>query len=136
MSCRQVISVPGVRAWNDGILPAAANHGFYHCTWRYDITHGVVPILHSFGGGLCLGGSRRCDILSPQGDLLLLEVKAVLLVDEHQVEVVFDRELVVHCLVGGGEVEAIEEETDGDGLPTHGRAIHDLELGDRLALVV
>ena len=45
-------------------------------------------------------GSRcaRRTLLPPQLHLLLLEVSPVLLVDEHQVEEVFDRELVVNVL--------------------------------------
>ena len=43
-------------------------------------------------------------LLPPQLHLLLLEVSPVLLVDEHQVEEVFDRELVVDVLERGCQV--------------------------------
>ena len=51
-------------------------------------------------------GSRcaRRTLLPPQLHLLLLEVSPVLLVDEHQVEEVFDRELVVNVLERGCQV--------------------------------
>merc|ERR1719215_1139691 len=83
-------------------------------------------------------GSRcaRRTLLPPQLHLLLLEVSPVLLVDEHQVEEVFDRELVVNVLERGCQVvEPAKEESDRDGLAPDGRAVHDLKLGDRLALV-
>lgn len=44
------------------------------------------------------------SLLPPQLHLLLLEVSPVLLVDEHQVEEVFDRELVVDVLERGCQV--------------------------------
>jgi len=67
---------------------------------------------------------------------LLLEVAPVLLIDEHEVDEVLDGELVVHVAHRRCQlVEAREEEADGDRLGAHGRAVHDLELGDRLRLV-
>ena len=49
---------------------------------------------------ISLAGIRR----SVELDFLLLEVAAVLLIHQHQVEEVLDAELVVHQLVGGREV--------------------------------
>lgn len=66
---------------------------------------------------------------------LLLEVSPLLLVDEHEVQVVLDAELLVDVAHGGREVVAGQEHADGDGLAAHGRAVHDLILGDRLVVV-
>ena len=48
---------------------------------------------------------------------LLLEVAPLLLVYEHQVEVVAHRVLLVDVLHGGGHLIAGQEQPDGDGLP-------------------
>lgn len=69
-------------------------------------------------------------------NLLLLEIPPILLINQHEVQVVAGTELLVDVAESWGEVKAAEEEADGDGLPAYGRAVHDLELGDRLALVV
>lgn len=47
---------------------------------------------------------------------LLLEIASLLVVDQHQVEVVAHRELLVDIPHGGGELVARQEEPDGDGL--------------------
>jgi len=75
---------------------------------------------------------------APHGDLLLLEVAPILLVDENQVQVVFYRELVVDVSVRGGELRgnSIQEEPHGDALPLHRSTVHDLKLCHCLALVV
>ena len=49
-------------------------------------------------------------------DLLLLEVPPVLLVDEDEVEVISRAELLVHVAERRRQVEAPEEESDGDRL--------------------
>lgn len=53
---------------------------------------------------------------------LLLEVAPLLLVNQHQVEVVAHRELLVDVPHGGRELVARQEEADGDGLSCKGRA--------------
>ena len=52
---------------------------------------------------------------------LLLEVAALLVVDEHQVEVVAHGELLVDVPHGGCELVARQEEADGDGLSCRAR---------------
>lgn len=69
-------------------------------------------------------------------DFLLFEIPPILLVDEYQVEVIPRAELLVDVSERWGEFEPAQEETDGDGLPPDGGAVHDLELGDGLGLVV
>ena len=81
--------------------------------------------------------ARLTEILPPDGDLLLLEVATILLVHEHQVQVVLDAELVVDVAVRRRElpVDAREEQAHGDTLPPHRRAVHDLELDHGLRFV-
>ena len=45
-----------------------------------------------------------CFVKSVQLDLLLLEIPAILLIHKHQVEEIFDAELIVHCLVRGCQI--------------------------------
>jgi len=56
------------------------------------------------------GRPRRRLAQAEERDLLLLEVAPVLLVDQHQVEVVLDAELVVHRLVRGRQVVRRQEQ--------------------------
>jgi len=86
-------------------------------------------------------GRRRADDKSILGypddcDLLLLKVPPVLLVDEDEVEVIPRAELFVDVAEGGCEVEAAEEEPDGDRFAAHRCSVHNLKLCNRLALVV
>ena len=67
---------------------------------------------------------------------LLLEVPPLLLVHQDQVEVVADTELLVDIPHGGREVVAGQEETDGDGLPSHWSTVHDLILSNLFILSV
>lgn len=73
---------------------------------------------------------------SPEGDLLLLEVSSVLLIDKNKVKIVFDREAVVDGAISWGEWERREEEADRHALTLDWGTIHELELDDILALVV
>ena len=68
--------------------------------------------------------------------LRLLKVTAIILVNKNEIEVVFHAELLVVVLIRGREVKRAQEEADGDGLAAHGGAIHDLELGDGLTLII
>lgn len=56
------------------------------------------------------------------GPHLLFEVAPFLLVDQHQVEVIAHRELLVDVPHGGGELVARQEEPDWDGLSCKGQA--------------
>lgn len=67
-------------------------------------------------------------LFSPQNDLLLLEIASVLLVDEHQIEVVLHRESIIHWAVCGSQRQVREEHTNRDDFSLHWRAIHELEL--------
>jgi len=67
---------------------------------------------------------------------LLLEIPPILLIDQYQIQVIPRRELLVHVSEGWSELEATEEQSDGDSLASDWCAIHDLELGDGLGLVV
>ena len=75
-------------------------------------------------------------VSSPKINLLLLEVSPILLIDQDQVDVVLDRELVVHVAIRRGEREAAQEQPDRDRLAPHRRPVHDIKLRDRLRLVV
>lgn len=54
--------------------------------------------------------------LAEEDDLGLFEVAPSVLVDQDQAQVVARRELLVHVAERRGQVEAAEEEADGDGL--------------------
>lgn len=71
--------------------------------------------------GLC--DFRRLPI---EDDFRLLEVAAGVLVDEDEGEVVAGGVFLVDFAESRGEVEAAEEEADGDGFAAGGRAVHDL----------
>lgn len=77
-----------------------------------------------------------CRGTAPEGDLLLLEVAAVLLVDDDKVDVVLDTELRVHVSVCRGQVKVAQEQPHRDALALDRGTIHDLKLGQCLALVV
>ena len=62
----------------------------------------------SGGRGVIRAGGRLDQ--AQQLDLLLLEIAAVLLVDQHQVEVVLDAELVVHKLIRRRQVVRGQEQ--------------------------
>ena len=70
--------------------------------------------------------------LTIEDDLALLEVATGVFVNEDERKVVASRVLLVHLAEGWGEVEAAEEETDGDCLAAGGRAVHNLERLARL----
>ena len=58
---------------------------------------------------LCYKRQRRCRraicfIKTVELDLLLLEIPTILLIHKHQVEEIFDAELIVHCLVRGRQI--------------------------------
>lgn len=54
---------------------------------------------------------------------LLLEVPAILFVDEHEIEVVPDRELLVDVTHGRRQVVPVEEQSDGDVLSFEGTEV-------------
>ena len=60
---------------------------------------------------------------------LLLEVPPLFFVNEYQVEIVPHTELLVDVLHRGREVVAGEEESDGNGLPSHWSSVHNLIFG-------
>lgn len=63
------------------------------------------------GGCSSMGSIGLAGIRGPvELNLLLLEVSSVLLIHQHQVQEVLDAELVVHRLVGGGEVVGGQEQ--------------------------
>ncbi len=66
----------------------------------------------------------------------MFEVSPLLLIHQHEVEVVANTELVVNVPHRGCEVIAYQEQTDGDGLPPHWGTIHDLILAHLLVLSV
>ena len=53
---------------------------------------------------------QRFLVHAPEDYFLLFEVPPILLVHQHQVHEVFDREDVVHGPVGGGEVQSRQEQ--------------------------
>jgi hypothetical protein len=55
------------------------------------------------------------DLPAPQSNFLLLEITAILFVDENKVQVILDRELVIDVTESGREVEPTQEKSDGDG---------------------
>lgn len=71
-----------------------------------------------------------------QCDLLLLEVPPVLFIDKDQAEEVACGEFLVNVAEGWGQLEASQEQADGNGLAPDRSPVHDLELCDRLGLVV
>mmetsp|Transcript_9119 Transcript_9119/g.35591 ORF Transcript_9119/g.35591 Transcript_9119/m.35591 type:complete len:366 (+) Transcript_9119:1141-2238(+) len=85
---------------------------------------------------LHLFGALTSQLVAIERDLLLLEIPPVLLVHQHQVEVVLDAEPVAHVLVRGRQVVRRQEQPHRYALPPDGRAVHDLVLGYGLALVV
>jgi hypothetical protein len=109
---------------------------------------------------LRLGGCSAEGREGKKGKNDALEVPAVFLVNEDQVEVVSRREFLVDIAEGGSKLESAEEESNRDcfacstrkkgtkvsswverrkwesQLASHRRAVHNLELGNRLALVV
>ena len=85
-----------------------------------------------FGIGRAKGNSRD----PVNRDLLLLEIPPVLLVNQHQVQVIPRRKLLVDVAERRRELEPAEEEPDRYRLAPHRRAVHDLKLGDGLGLVV
>ena len=74
--------------------------------------------------------------LAPQHDLLLLEVASLLLVHEHQVQVVLARELLLDVAHRRRQVVGAQEQPNRDGLALDWRAVHDLVLADRLSLAL
>ena len=67
---------------------------------------------------------------------LLFEVPSLLLVHQHQVEVVPHAELFIDVLHGGSEVVASQEQANGNGLATNWSSVHNLVLGYLLILCV
>ena len=73
---------------------------------------------------------------APESDLLLLEVAAVLLVDDDKVDVILDSELRVHISVCRGQVKVPQEQPHRNALALDWCTVHDLKLGQCLTLVV
>jgi len=69
-------------------------------------------------------------------NFLLLEIALLILVDEDQIEIILERELVVDVAVGWGQIEWTQKEADWNRLSSDRRAVHDLELGECLVLIV
>ena len=66
--------------------------------------------------------------LAEEHDFALLKVPAGVLVDQHEGEVVAGAELFVHLAEGGGQVEAAEEEPNGNRFAAGWGSVHDLVL--------
>ena len=66
---------------------------------------------------------------------MLLEISPVFHIHQLQVQVVAHRELMVDFAHGGREIVPCEEHPDRDAFSPHRSAVHDLVLGDRLALI-
>lgn len=67
---------------------------------------------------------------------LLLEIPPILLINQHQVQIISRAEPLVHIPERRRQVEAAQEQPDRYRLSSYRRTVHDLELRDRLALVV
>ena len=65
---------------------------------------------------------------------MLLEVSALLLVDEHEIDHVFDWEAIIDVGVGRSQVRRGQVEAYGDEFPLDRRAIHQLKLSQCFAL--
>jgi hypothetical protein len=78
--------------------------------------------------------SASSDFLAPKKDLLLLEVAAIVLIDQHKVQRVAALEAIINIFVGGAEVCRGEVEADGDEFSLDGCAVHDLELAQSFVL--
>lgn len=73
---------------------------------------------------------------SPQGDLLLLEVASVFLIDKNEIEEVLDRELAMDVPVSRGQVKVPQEKSHRDRLALYRRSIHNLKLCQSLTLII
>lgn len=91
---------------------------------------GYLHLIGSFLFRLVLVG------FSPQYYLLLLEIAPLLFVDEHQIEIVLARELLLYVSHRRREVVGAEEQANRYALAFHGRAVHYLVLGNRFGLVL
>ena len=69
------------------------------------------------------------------GSYVLFEISPVFHIHQLQVQVVSHGELMVDFSHGGREIVSGEEHSDRDALAPHRSAVHDLVLGDRLALI-
>lgn len=67
---------------------------------------------------------------------MLLEVSSVLLVDEHEIQIVSHAEFVSDVAIRGRQSVRSEEQSNGDRLASHGRAVHDFEFRNVFTLVV
>lgn len=88
------------------VAPAYKSHA--NSAWHCWMSH-----LGDVFGALSSAGVR----LPVQLDLLLLEVSPVLLIHEHQIEVVLHAELVVDQLVGGRQVVGRQEQPASEAGP-------------------
>ena len=66
----------------------------------------------------------------------MLEVPPILLVDEDEIEVVAGAEFLDDVSERGRQLKAAKKEANGNCLSSDRRAIHDLEFGDGLGLIV
>ena len=73
-------------------------------------------------------------LLTPQHDLLLLEVASILLVDEYKVQRVAAGEAIIHTLVGRRQIRGCKVEAHWNEFALNGCPVHDLELAQRLVL--
>lgn len=87
---------------------------------------------------MCVARKSKLLVLrNPEyGDLLLLEVPPVFLVDQNQIKIVARAKLLVDVAEGRCQFKASEEESDGDRFTANGSTVHDLEFGDGLGFVV
>jgi hypothetical protein len=77
---------------------------------------------------------RSLKLLSPENDLLLLEVPPVFLVHQHQVYMVLHAESFIYILVGRSQVRRCQVEPDRDALALHWSSVHHLKLRQVLLL--
>ena len=84
---------------------------------------------------------------------LLLEISSILLIDQHEIEIIPNTKLLVYFPERRSQIKPSQEQTNGYRLSwtgisimqylqefwkrtSHGCAVHDLELGDSFALVI
>lgn len=70
------------------------------------------------------------------GDLLLLEVPPILLIDEYQIQIIPCAELLVDIPERWCQFESSQEQPDWNRLSANWGAVHDFELGDGLGFVI
>ena len=63
-------------------------------------------------------------LISPKYYFLVFEVSSVFLVDENQIEVIFDRKLIIDVVICGSQLKSPQEQPYWNYLPSCCAAIH------------